>query len=478
MTLTTQNPKEIKSGNGSTTSFSFTFIINQASDLVVIKTTTAGVESTLTEGSGTSNYSVVVSSYPGNGSITFPASGSTNLASGEKLTLKRVVDLDQDTDLVNQGAWRPSQVEDAFDYSRMVDLQQQELMDRSIKFPVSDASLTIELPVAATRAGKYMTFDDSGNVSTTAGASTDASTASTKADEAAASAVTAASEASATAPKYTFSTTTSMADPGTGLLRYNNGTVASVTAIAIDDTTADTGIPDIEAWIASWDDSTSTIKGQIRLVEPGTPANYAVFNITGLTNNSGWVQLAVTHVDSNGTFGNTDSIRVTFSRVGDKGDTGSTGATGSGEGLEMAFESTTTDTDQGAGKVWLNHGTASSATVVYMDDVDSNAVNINSFVDSFDDSGSSVKGRISIKKQLAPENYHIYNVTGSVTSASTYSKVACTHIVSAGTISDADAVLVSFSRTGDKGDTGSTGATGADGDVTEATAVALAIALG
>ena len=109
------------------------------------------------------------------------------------------------------------------------------------------------------------------------------------------------------------------------------------------------------------------------------------------------------------------------------------------------------------------------------DDVDSNAANINSFVDSFDDSGSSVKGRISIKKQLAPENYHVYNVTGSVTSASTYSKVACTHVVSAGTISDGDAVHLSFSRTGDKGDTGSTGA---DGDVSEATAVALAIALG
>ena len=138
----------------------------------------------------------------------------------------------------------------------------------------------------------------------------------------------AAKEASAVAPKYTFSTTTSMADPGAGILRYNHGTVASVTAIAIDDTTADIGNPDIEAWIASWDDSTSTIKGQLRLVEPGTPANYAVFNVTALTDNSGWVQLAVAHVDSNGTFGNTDSIRLSFSRTGDKGLTGAAGADG------------------------------------------------------------------------------------------------------------------------------------------------------
>lgn len=147
-------------------------------------------------------------------------------------------------------------------------------------------------------------------------------------DAAATSATNASNEASAAMPKYTFSTTTSMADPGAGILRYNNATVASVTAIAIDDTTADTGNPDIAAWITGWDDSTSTIKGQIRLVEPGTPANYAVFNITGLTDNSGWVQLAVTHVDSNGTFSNTDSIRISYHRTGDKGETGTTGATG------------------------------------------------------------------------------------------------------------------------------------------------------
>ena len=153
-------------------------------------------------------------------------------------------------------------------------------------------------------------------------------TASTQATNASNSATTAAAEAASYAPKYTFSTTTSMADPGAGKLRYNNGTVASCSAIAIDDTTADAGNPNIEDWIKSWDDSTSTIKGQLRLVEPGTPANYASFNITGLTDSTGFVQLAVTHVDSNGTFGDGDSIRVTFVRTGDIGNTGLTGNTG------------------------------------------------------------------------------------------------------------------------------------------------------
>ena len=309
-------------------------------------------------------------------------------------------------------------------------------------------------------------------------------TATTKASEAAASAVTAANEASALAPKYTFSTTTSMADPGAGVLRYNNGTVASVSSIAIDDQTADTGNPDIEAWILTWDDSTSTVKGVLRLVEPGTPANYAVFHVTGLTNGSGFVTLAVTHIDSNGTFGDGDSIRVTFDRNGAKGDTGSTGSTGltgstgaagsDGDqpGLRMTFETATTDADQGAGKISLNNGTASSATVVFVDDVTADGTSINSFVDTWDDStNTALRGTITITKTSAPANLHIFNVTGAVTSASTYSKVAVAHVLSAGTISDGDPVYVQFVRTGNAGADGSgsmTSFTMSDGSTTQA----------
>ena len=254
----------------------------------------------------------------------------------------------------------------------------------------------------------------------------------------------------------TMETTTTDADQGVGKVWFN-AAVASATVLYMDD--VDTNSANIATFVQTWDNSTSTAsRGYIYVIQKASAVNYAIFEIDGaVTDDSGYTKIPVNYMIGAGTLADADPVTVNFIRTGDKGATGSTGATGSGEGIEMAFESTTTDTDQGAGKVWLNNGTASSATVVYMDDVDSNAANINSFIDSFDDSGSSVKGRISIKKQLAPENYHIYNVTGSVTSASTYSKIACTHIVSVGTISDADAVHVSFSRTGDKGDTGATG---------------------
>lgn len=140
MTLGSTSSTEVKNGNGTTTSWSFTFVIDQNSDLVVTKTNSSGVETTLVEGTGTANYSVTISDYPGTGSITYPATLGTKLANGESLTLQRTVDLDQQTDLVNQGAWNPSTVERSLDYARMVDIQQQDEINRSIKTPASDSS--------------------------------------------------------------------------------------------------------------------------------------------------------------------------------------------------------------------------------------------------------------------------------------------------------------------------------------------------
>ena len=460
-------------GNGSTTTFAYDFLVlDQAHLVVTVKTTSTGVEVVKTL---TTHYSVTGVGTPSGGNIVF-TSASTHAPSGTTITITRSVPKTQTTDLVNRGAVQPETLETGYDKLTQIDQDQQGEIDRGLKFAVSADLSSFNTSVPAPVASKAIAINSSNNgfelVNEPSASATAASASETAA---AASAATAAAAASAVALPFTFDNSTSMADPGTGEFRLNHGTSSSVSAIAFSNSTADSGNPDVSDYIITMDDSSSTLNGHLTIVQEGTPATFDIYTVGAVTDNTAWLQVALTHVDSNGTFTNGTKCRLQFVRTGDKGDTGSTGATGSGEGIELAFESTTTDTDQGAGKVWLNHGTASSATVVYIDDVDSNAANINSFVDSFDDSGSSVKGRISIKKQLAPENYHVYNVTGSVTSASTYSKVACTHVVSAGTISDGDAVHLSFSRTGDKGDTGSTGA---DGDVSEATAVALAIALG
>lgn len=158
-------------------------------------------------------------------------------------------------------------------------------------------------------------------------AETNAGTSETNAATSETNAAASAAAAQAAHVLYTFSTTTTMADPGAGILRLNHATIASATAIAVDDTTANTGNPDISSFINSFDDSTNTNKGTLILREVGSPQNFAIFTVTGLTDNTGWTQLAVTHVVSNGSFADTDSLSVLFTRSGDKGADG----TGSGD---------------------------------------------------------------------------------------------------------------------------------------------------
>ena len=121
-----------------------------------------------------------------------------------------------------------------------------------------------------------------------------------------------------------------MADPGTGDLRLNNATLASVTSIALSASTADVGNPDFSDYVTTWDDSTSTtLFGTVIIKKLGAPQNYAIYSVTGtVTDNTTWLQFTVTYVTSAGSFADADKLAVTFIRTGNKGDTGATGSTG------------------------------------------------------------------------------------------------------------------------------------------------------
>ena len=165
-------------------------------------------------------------------------------------------------------------------------------------------------------------------------AQTAAETAQTAAETAETNAETAESNAEASAGalawKYTFDSSTTMADPGAGEIRFDNATVASVTNLAMDATSADTGNPDVSDLIASIDDgSNDTHEGYVTIRKSGTPATFACYSVTGaVTDSTGWLQVPVTHVASNGTISNTDTLYISFTRTGNVGATGSTGATG------------------------------------------------------------------------------------------------------------------------------------------------------
>ena len=168
--------------------------------------------------------------------------------------------------------------------------------------------------------------------STSATASATSATASaTSATASAASETNAEASAGALAWKYTFDNSTSMADPGTGDFRLDNATLASVTNIAIDATSADTGNPDVSDLIASIDDGTnSTHEGYIFFRKSGAPATFMAYNVTGaIVDNTGWLQIPVSHAASGGSLTNADTLYISFARSGNVGATGSTGSTGS-----------------------------------------------------------------------------------------------------------------------------------------------------
>ena len=262
---------------------------------------------------------------------------------------------------------------------------------------------------------------------------------------------------------YKFDTGTSDADPGAGEIAFNNGTYASATAIYIDD--ADQNGVTVSTDILTWDDSTSTIRGNLMIYDINDRSTYARFNITGAsTDASGYVKLAVTHVASNNTFSAADELSVHFSRSGNKGDTGSTGATGStgstgstgasgtNSQLAMTWNNSTSDADPGAGKIAFNNGTLSSVSILYVDDADDASADISGFVQSWDDvSNTEARGIVTVTKEGTPSTYAMFKVSGAVTDASGYTKVPVTHIVSSGSFSNTDGVGVHFSYSGNDG---------------------------
>lgn len=254
----------------------------------------------------------------------------------------------------------------------------------------------------------------------------------------------------------TMETTQTDSDQGNGKVWFN-AAVASATIIYLDD--LDSGGGAISTFVQTWDNSTNTgSRGYIYVVQKASAVNYAVFEIDGaVTDASGYTKIPVNYMSGDGTLADTDAVSVHFTRTGDKGSNPAS--------LQMLWESTTTDSDQGAGKVWLNNGTVASASVLYIDDVDNAAgTSINSQVDTWDNStNTSLRGTITFVKASNAAIFATFNITGVVTSASTYSKIAVTHVTSAGSFTDGDIINLQFVRTGDKGATGNTGSTGSTG---------------
>jgi len=173
MTVATTTHRADALGNGAAKVYPFAFRILSADDLLVSVEDTAGTLYTLAR---TTDYTVSgVGAYAG-GSITLVDNDQAwldaegDLKTDYRITIRRRLTITQLTDLRNRGGFFPEDHETAFDRLTMIALQQQDEIDRSIKFPeTDDTGIAATLPAASARASKFVAFDANGNVMASVG---------------------------------------------------------------------------------------------------------------------------------------------------------------------------------------------------------------------------------------------------------------------------------------------------------------------
>jgi hypothetical protein len=153
--------------------------------------------------------------------------------------------------------------------------------------------------------------------------------------------------------------------------------------------------------------------------------------------------------------------------VGPTGPTGSTGPQGpegsfGGATFEFFYDNNTTSpSTQPSGYVTFN----ALGTEMYISYEDANEVNIQSFLQTIDDSTSQVKGTFKLTSQSDSLVYAFFSITGTHTEHTDHYDVPVAFISSSeyGTTPPDQDVYITFQRTGDIGDTGPTGPTGPAG---------------
>ena len=163
MTISSTTVKNSYSGDGSTTTFNYTFKIFADSDLQVIIRSSTATETVKTI---TTHYTVTGAGSASGGTVVF-TSGNIP-ASGETVVLRRAVPQTQAIDYIANDPFPAESHEEGLDRATMTLQQVQEELDRSIKLSRTNTMTSTEFAVGATdRANKILAFDSSGEISVT-----------------------------------------------------------------------------------------------------------------------------------------------------------------------------------------------------------------------------------------------------------------------------------------------------------------------
>ena len=163
MTISSTTVKNSYSGDGSTTTFNYTFKIFANSDLQVIIRSSTGTETVKTI---TTHYTVTGAGSASGGSITFTA-GNIPTAT-ETVVLRRAVPQTQAIDYIANDPFPAESHEEGLDRAMMTLQQVQEEVTRSIKLSRTNTMTSTEFTVGASaRANKILAFDTNGELAVT-----------------------------------------------------------------------------------------------------------------------------------------------------------------------------------------------------------------------------------------------------------------------------------------------------------------------
>jgi len=154
-----------------TTQLTIDFPFFDLDDINVIVTTAAGIDTTLSRGTGTGTFAVTGTAVDDGFSGGYITLGDTYSAGTDTFTIFRDIPVARTTDFPTSGPFNISSLNTELDKIIAIEQELETKISRTMKLSDSDTAASITLPSSATRANKFLSFDANGGVtvSTTIG---------------------------------------------------------------------------------------------------------------------------------------------------------------------------------------------------------------------------------------------------------------------------------------------------------------------
>ena len=260
---------------------------------------------------------------------------------------------------------------------------------------------------------------------------------------------------------YVFTDTNMGTSPGSGNIKFNSTTVASINQVSVHH--SDRNALNLSAEVTTWSASTTVNNNaRLRIYSPSDPTKFIIATVAGdevnvVSGSTGYSTFTLSNPTGPGCGANM-AVQVEILRTGDKGvdgtngtngATGSPGADGTGTGYRYQW-STSTAGDPGSGKIAVNNAAIGSATGVQISETTRIPQSIAAYLNTVWTSSNSNKGTIYIVSVPTPTTFALYTITGGA-DAGAYDTLTVTTAASSGSFAANEEVQVFFSRAGDAG---------------------------